>query len=329
LVTGTYNTGNVAYLSRTATITYTVSNSCGTSTATRNITVNSSFAAGNTYICDQGGTVTSLRGFPSGGTWSIGTNTTPGLSSIATGGVDMSTGYAAQMGTVTATYSDNCTGTLHPTVVYTSALGCPKTKVMNFIYTPTPNVTAAYTSSCAATITAINGTCSGRPICAIGGYTDLYFGGSATPTHLSSSCAYSYSETVAGAYTVQACRDYTPYGCTVRCGNVTTVNFTPCARPGAPVVNANNNHASGNNLRISPNPTTGELTLDAYLDGADAAEIEIIDVVGTSVLHKNVTVDKGILYGSIQLGADVPTGIYFVKVTSGVQRLTAQFLLNR
>ncbi len=131
-------TGTVTGVSAgTAVVSYTVTNSCGSATATKIVTVNAlpSLTAISSFLCS--GTSTSIAGTPSGGTWSSSSSSvTVSSSGIATG-------------TVAGT----------ATISYTLPTGCSQSTVVTV--NPAPAGISGSTSVCEGNTTMLSSTTGG------------------------------------------------------------------------------------------------------------------------------------------------------------------------
>ncbi len=113
------------------TISYTVTNTCGTSTIVRVLTINPlpGAIAGATVLCGTGGTAT-LTCTPAGGTWSAGTGVT--------------------IGSATGIVSSTALGTT--AITYTLPTGCAATSVLTINPVPTLSSTLTPAPICDSTL---------------------------------------------------------------------------------------------------------------------------------------------------------------------------------
>ncbi len=118
-VIATVSTGGVVYgvLSGSATISYTVTNGCGTATSTSTMAVNplpnSGTAGGATSVCYPTSTTVTISGASGSGSW---TSAAPGIASVSSGGFVT----AVSVGSTTLTYTvTNSCGTARTTTPMT------------------------------------------------------------------------------------------------------------------------------------------------------------------------------------------------------------------
>ena len=84
------------------------------------------------------------------------------------------------------------------------------------------------------------------------------------------------------------------------------------------------------NFTVEPNPTTGVFQVVANVGGMDAAaQVEVVDAVGKTLLHQMVAVVGGKVSAAIRLDADVPNGLFFVKLTTADDCQVRRVLLQR
>ncbi|MEZ5014075.1 MAG: MopE-related protein [Chitinophagales bacterium] len=126
---------------------------------------------------------------------------------------------------------------------------------------------------------------------------------------------YLYNATIPGDYT---CAVMNAYGCS-KISN--TITVTACKEGeiyGATEVN------------VYPNPNDGSFQLDVSAAVADdIAYIEIFNAVGASILHAETAVHNGLLHVSLDMGDQIPSGMYMVKVTTGGQSISKQIAVQR
>jgi len=82
-------------------------------------------------------------------------------------------------------------------------------------------------------------------------------------------------------------------------------------------------------MNIYPNPAADRATVYVLYDGSyDEATIECYDMMGNIVLSLNTSTDHGTLTKEIDL-AQVPSGIYLVKINIGTQQFTQQMVISK
>ena len=71
-------------------------------------------------------------------------------------------------------------------------------------------------------------------------------------------------------------------------------------------------------VKIFPNPNKGVFTLEVNMPEAlDPVEVELINSMGQIVYRKMISQASGYINEHIELESSVPTGIYFLQVTTG------------
>ncbi len=69
---------------------------------------------------------------------------------------------------------------------------------------------------------------------------------------------------------------------------------------------------------LSPNPNRGAFRIEAYVSTtASMAEIEVSDMIGRVVYKQETPVVQGILKKDIELGSDLPDGVYILRLAAG------------
>lgn len=84
--------------------------------------------------------------------------------------------------------------------------------------------------------------------------------------------------------------------------------------------------AWASSVQVTPNPTTGLFQLSALFDERRQGSVEVLNVLGQTVLRKNfqaVSVNE-----SIDLQANAP-GVYFVRVSSGREQVSRKVVVRR
>lgn len=100
------------------------------------------------------------------------------------------------------------------------------------------------------------------------------------------------------------------------------------ARPAGNGSNAANEVAG---VSVSPNPTDGMITVAGMLKDVNNKEVllEIVDVLGKTLLTEKCAVNNGAINKKIALGNNIANGTYMVKISGGKQNQTIRFTLNR
>lgn len=90
---------------------------------------------------------------------------------------------------------------------------------------------------------------------------------------------------------------------------------------GCPFASAVNDIIAGNNISIYPNPAATELTISIQTNEKKQCHVEVVNLQG-SVLLKTKTVRN-----NTQLNiAELPAGMYFIKITEGQHLVTKKFV---
>jgi len=85
-------------------------------------------------------------------------------------------------------------------------------------------------------------------------------------------------------------------------------------------------------LSLFPNPNNGTFVLSGMLSGADnitEAMISVIDMTGKTVYSAITAVSNGALNQQINLGQKLVNGIYMARVTTGAQSQVIRFTVNK
>ncbi len=270
----------------TATITYSVSNSCGTAMATAIVTVNAlpdaGTITGSLVLCQELGTA--LTSTQPGGSW---LSAAPSVASVSAGGVV--TGIGAGTATISYTVATSC-GTATATAVVTvntapepgSITGADTVCAGNTLGLSNP-VTGGIWSSSNGTIASIN---------AAGIVSGLAAGSTQITYAVTNDCGTTYS--VKTVYVLPASACLTPV-------------FTPAAA-GQPLV--------------YPNPSDGNFSLLLPGNGIDLAIISITNTLG-SVVYRG-TFPTGVVSrlqlplpaGVYILCASTPTTVFAMTITT-------------
>jgi uncharacterized protein YjdB len=265
----TINSGGIVsgIAAGTATITYMVSNVCGTATATQIVTVNplpdAGTITGAASVCEKS-TIT-LSDAVSGGTWSMNV---AGIVHITGSGLVL--GVAAGTATITYTVSNVC-GTDYTTKVVT--------------VNPLPNA----------------GSISGTASVNKGGTTTLSntITGGTWSTGAATVATVNASGIVTGVSVGTAVISYTvTNGCSASATTIVTVN---------PVGTGIVTGAANVNISLYPNPTTGAFAVNT----PEAGNLSIYTLEGREVM--SATVNAGTT--SLSLPSTMATGIYMCRFT--------------
>jgi hypothetical protein len=273
------------------TISYAVTNSCGTAYATHAITetggtAREAYAAGATEICVGSSEVLPANA-TAGGVWSSNDN------NIAT--VD------AQSGLVTGV----SVGTTQISYIVSDISGSATTVVTPVIIVPLPDylvISAKPGTSIAAgqqlTLTAaVN---NGSPVLSYQWMVnDVVIAGANSATY--SSIGFANNDAVSCVVT-GACGNVALSKTVV----VTVANESIQQIPG------------GGEIRVVPNPNNGLFTITGTLGttGDEAVSLEITDVLGQVIYKTRVTAHGGAINETVQLGKAIANGMYLLNVNT-------------
>ncbi len=293
------------------TVSYTVTNVCGTATTTRVITVNAISVPSDSIIVTRdtvcsGDTVT-FTSLPTNG-GSAPTFQWFKFSSFVDTGVTFT--YIPAMGDViTCKLTSNAVCPLPATVTSNS---------ITMIVTPTVTPTISIVTSTGDSISYFGQLVTFYATVSYGGTATLYQWyehGTAIPGATSSS------------FTTAVYSDDTVY-CTI-------VSNAPCASSATATSNTINiyaNYLGGlsinetyNGVKLFPNPNNGSFTLSGTIAG-HAVRYEITDVTGKIVYSGIAACINGIINESIDLDGRLVSGAYFMKVVTQVGTIVLPFM---
>ncbi|MBK9422057.1 MAG: T9SS type A sorting domain-containing protein [Flavobacteriales bacterium] len=81
-------------------------------------------------------------------------------------------------------------------------------------------------------------------------------------------------------------------------------------------------------LNIYPNPTTGLVNLEYTLDNGSAMQVDVLDVVGKTVMHSTMASGSGVQREVVDLGS-LANGTYVLKLNTGNTQATRTITLNK
>jgi hypothetical protein len=275
------------------TISYTVTNSCGTASATHAVTETGpasrdAYAPGTIEICT--GTSEGLTDSLAGGLWSSSNK------NIAT--VDaqsgMVTGVSAGVAKISHTASD-ATGST--TTVITPVRIAPLPDSVVISVQPGMAIVAGRQLTLTAAVH------NGSPVV---GYqwlvNNVAVPGANSATWGSSSFANN---------------DVVSCMVTGLCGNVSTTKSVTVTIANDGIVPV----AAAGDIRVVPNPNNGIFTIKGYSGTTADQEVslEITDVLGQVVYNSRITAHNGEINEAVQLGKSVANGMYLLNVNTGTE----------
>ncbi|PQJ10688.1 hypothetical protein CJD36_012000 [Flavipsychrobacter stenotrophus] len=282
----------------TAMISYTNTNSCGTALATTTVTILPipTFipVTGSSMLC-QGSASLYLGGL-SGGTWA---SNNP---SVAT--IDASSGLATGMMPGTAIIS------------YTVSNGCgapvTDTIAVNVITAPDAgNIFGPVRLCMSDTIRLYNYTTGGTWHVVNNHAAITSTGGLVTGITSGVDTAYYVVSNMCGTDTTRyPFYVYTPAQCAALGVGAVTVNDINCS--------------------IYPNPNAGSFTLSgSWIEGDNEATIEIIDLLGQVVYKKSITINNYKIDEQVQIGGDLSSGMYMLRINSANAHQAIRFTVSQ
>jgi len=84
-------------------------------------------------------------------------------------------------------------------------------------------------------------------------------------------------------------------------------------------------------LSLIPNPNVGSFVINGKVQNATAtdAQMEVTDILGKPVFTDVVKVDNGTINKSIQLGANIPSGDYLLKIINKDGSQVIKFTISK
>ncbi len=83
-------------------------------------------------------------------------------------------------------------------------------------------------------------------------------------------------------------------------------------------------------LRLAPNPSHGDFTLDGFMPTeGNTADIEISDATGRLIYNDVATVNNGQIRKRISLNTEIGNGVYFLQLITKDAKKVVRFTLNR
>ncbi len=116
-----------------------------------------------------------------------------------------------------------------------------------------------------------------------------------------------------------------PTGKTVWAGSIAGGLWKTSDIDAVPVANNLTETAS---VKIYPNPSNGNFTIDLYIEGTENVKIELIDMQGKIMQTIANAQLSGIQYFNIQSDKKIPNGIYFVVLRSEKRQEVKKLIIN-
>jgi hypothetical protein len=104
-------------------------------------------------------------------------------------------------------------------------------------------------------------------------------------------------------------------------GPITIVNSTPTGL-------SSYDPSEEYSVNLYPNPTTGNATVAMLLSKQETVSVKVINMLGAEVYSYKSEMDKGFQGVNID-GSNLPTGIYFVKVSVGNKSTTEKLTISK
>ncbi|MBS1688189.1 MAG: SBBP repeat-containing protein [Bacteroidetes bacterium] len=91
------------------------------------------------------------------------------------------------------------------------------------------------------------------------------------------------------------------------------------------------NTVGGTITSLYPNPNNGNFTVKASFNGAQPkdATIEVVNVIGQVVYHTVAEVQNGAIEKNLQLGAELPNGMYILRLVANDNSSILHFSINK
>ena len=273
------------------TVTYTVTNLCGTTSATITLYVGHNPSAGAILGPDSvclGHTITLSDAAAPGGVWSSAND------SIAS--IDANTGLL----------TGNAYGSVHISYTYTNAFGSTtisKSVFVNRAPHDSLNVPSIFSLS--------------------GYYT--FVGYPAGGTWTTSNDTVGNFLGSPGFFVIYHWGiDTVTYSVTNTCGTTDTSFVVYVPSPGGGTSGVGQVANSGAVLNVYPNPSTGDLTINLLSANDEKAVVTITNIVGTKVKELTINTNKAAV-----LNLDQPDGIYFLTATAPSGKYSAKITITK
>ncbi len=279
----------------TTTITYAVTNICGTSYAYLTLYVGLppyvSVVSGPASVC-VGNTIT-LTDSVTGGTWSIATGDSVNRASVSATGVVTGLAYG------------------YDTVYYTVTTAFGSTTVSKVIFVnSTPVITL-----------------TGPSIVAVGGnyfFRGIPYGGTFTSTNVTGvfvSFTDSLNLVSYGSYVVlRPGTDVIHYRVTNECG-LADSSFTISLAAESAVKNF---ASATSGINVYPNPNNGAFMLNLNTIATEEATVAVTNVLGAKVKDFTITTNK-----NYNVNLDIPSGVYMVTATSASGQYSTKVTISK
>ncbi len=288
--------GGVVYglVAGTDTIIYSVTNTCGTATTTKTITINplpnAGTITGSITVCE--GLVTTLTNTATGGVWSSSDTT---IATIGSSGIV--SGMTAGNSTITYTVTTLCGSA---------------TTTINLTVNPLPN---------AGTISGIDSVCPEQNVA----LTATATGG-----------IWSSSDTTIATISSSGIVTGIMFGTTILSYSVTNSCGTAIATFGVSVKQNGDCNTLVGDIRVAseisvfPNPSNGEFSIKGTIgNGNDIVYITVTDMLGRMVYEENTTTKSGRLDKKMKLSDHVKSGTYILNLISPTESKVFHVIIEK
>ena len=84
-------------------------------------------------------------------------------------------------------------------------------------------------------------------------------------------------------------------------------------------------------LTVYPNPNMGAFTVNYQSANSDehTVQVEVFNLLGQTLITNLVEIENGILNQQIELPSEISSGIYFVRVIDGIERMDQKIILQK
>lgn len=169
---------------------------------------------------------------------------------------------------------------------------------------------------------------SGAPVCP--GPFAVLPGGTLTLSYIQTFCSSAVGVCIVGVCDQGCCWGVTPSNPQ---GNPLLTCCAYANNKGSRESQSGVSQSGGNNMSLSliPNPNVGSFVINGKVQNATAtdAQMEVTDILGKPVFTDVVKVDNGTINKSIQLGANIPSGDYLLKIINKDGSQVIKFTISK